>query len=112
VVKNIGTATWLSADAAVGSVALAVHLYDRAKVLLKFDYHWQRLTDPPRDIPPGEAVSCRFRLPALPAGQYLLEFDCVAREVTWFSQVGSRSETVTVQVVAQGSRSDPNATAG
>jgi hypothetical protein len=112
VVKNSGAAIWLSANADAGSVALAVHLYDAAKVLLRFDYHWQCLTDPPREIAPGETVRCRFNLPALPAGQYLLEFDCVARKVTWFSQGGSRPVIVRVQVAAQGSHASPDGTSG
>ncbi len=112
VVTNTGTATWLSADAAVGGVALAVHLYDRAKVLLKFDYHWQRLTDPPRDIPPGEAVSCRFRLPALPAGQYLLEFRL--RRTGGHLVLPSRLAPGDRHCPGRtwGSRSDPNESAG
>ena len=101
IVKNSGTAIWLCSDAHVGSVALAVHLYDASGVLLRFDYHWQRLTDAAREIDPGETIRCHFGLPALPAGSYVLEFDCVAREVTWFSQAGSHPETVAIQVAAR-----------
>jgi SAM-dependent methyltransferase len=103
-VRNSGAAIWLSSDAGVGSVALAVHLYDASNVLLRFDYHWQRLADPAHETEPGETIECHFALPALPAGSYVLEFDCVAREVTWFSQVGSHPETVAIQVAARPTR--------
>jgi ubiquinone/menaquinone biosynthesis C-methylase UbiE len=100
-VTNTGTAIWLSADAHVGSVALAVHLYDASNALLRFDYHWQRLADEAHEIAPGETIKCHFGLSALTAGSYVLEFDCVAREVTWFSQAGSHPETVAIQVGAR-----------
>jgi hypothetical protein len=37
-------------------------------------------------------------LPALPAGQYRIELDCVASRVTWFAQVGSVPATMLVDV--------------
>jgi SAM-dependent methyltransferase len=98
-VTNRGTATWLASNAPVGGVALGVHLYDAAGKLLKLDLHWQDLTDPPREIEPGEMVHVRMTIPALSAGKYLLEIDCVSQGVTWFAQLGSQPARLTVDVV-------------
>jgi len=96
VVTNSGSATWLPSDARFGGVALGAHLYDAKGALLNFDLHWQPLGDPPREIEPGESIDVRVTLPALAAGRYRIEFDCVAAEVTWFAQVGARGATTLV----------------
>lgn len=98
-VRNSGAATWLASDNPIGGVALGTHLYDRAGKLITFDVHWERLTDPPREIAPGETVSVRLSLPPQGAGNYVLEIDCVAARVTWFAQAGSRPRRVDLDVV-------------
>jgi SAM-dependent methyltransferase len=98
-VRNDGTAVWLKADEEYGGVALGVHLYDAAGKLLDFNFHRQRLTDTAlREILPGETVAGRVTMPALRPGQYILELDCVASNVTWFAQVGSRPARVAVEI--------------
>lgn len=99
-VRNSGAAVWLRPDAENGGVAIGVHLYDASGTLLVFDFHRQPLTDPAREIAPGEAVACRLLLPPQPAGRYILELDCVASKVTWFSPVGSQPVRIPVDVVA------------
>jgi SAM-dependent methyltransferase len=74
------------------------HLYDETGRLLIFDHVCQPLTDPPRPIRPGETVRCVLVVPALGAGRYRLELDCVASDVTWFAQAGSRPAAVVVDV--------------
>jgi hypothetical protein len=99
IVTNTGVATWLASGAARGAVGLGSHLYDEASgALVTFDFHVEPLTDPPREIPPGETVRCRVTVPPLAAGKYRVELDCVASQVTWFAQVGSRPATVIVEV--------------
>ena len=99
IVTNTGVSTWLASDAPRGGVALGSHLYDEASgALVSFDFHVEPLTDPPREIPPGETVCCRVTLPPIAAGTYRVELDCVASLVTWFAQVGSRPATVIVEV--------------
>ena len=99
IVTNSGTATWLASDAPRGAVALGTHLYDEASgALVTFDFHVEPLTDPPREIPPGETVRCRVTLPPIAAGRYRLELDCVASHVTWFAQVGSKPATLLLEV--------------
>jgi SAM-dependent methyltransferase len=98
IVTNTGTAVWLAAGTSSGGVSLGAHLYDASGALLAFDFRTQPLTDPPRDIAPGEAVSLRLTLPSLEPGRYRLELDCVAEQVTWFAQAGSRPVTMTVTV--------------
>jgi SAM-dependent methyltransferase len=97
-VTNRGTATWLPSDAPAGGVALGAHLHDDAGRLITFDLHWERLTDPPREISPGETVGIQVSLPPQPPGRYVLEIDCVAAGVAWFAQLGSRPARVTVDV--------------
>lgn len=98
-VTNRGTATWLPSSDPVGGVALGIHLYDGAGKLLKLDLHWQRLTDPPREIAPGETVNVRMDIPGLDAGSYVFEIDCVAQGVTWFAQIGSQPARIALDVV-------------
>jgi SAM-dependent methyltransferase len=90
-VTNTGAATWLPWGVTPGGVGLGVHLYDASGTLLSFDFHVAPLATPPREIAPGEVVGRRVVLPPLPPGHYRLELDCVASEVTWFAQAGSRT---------------------
>ncbi len=98
-VTNRGTATWLPSDAPAGGVALGAHLHDDAGKLITFDLHWERLTDPPREILPGVTARVRVSLPPQPPGRYVLEIDCVASGVSWFAQLGSRPARVPVDVI-------------
>ena len=90
-VTNTGAATWLPWGTAPGGVGLGAHLYDASGALLSFDFHVEPLTVPAREIAPGETVTRRFVLPSLPPGSARLELDCVAADVTWFAQAGSRT---------------------
>jgi len=100
IVANTGTAWWLPSDAPLGGVSLGAHLYDETGTLAAFDFHVEPLADPPREIAPGETVRRRAVLPALAAGRYRLELDCVAARVTWFAQAGSRPATLSIEVPA------------
>ena len=60
----------------------------------------QRLTEPPREVAPGETVACSLVLPPRAPGRYILEIDCVAARVTWFAQIGSTPARLPVDVVA------------
>jgi len=96
VVTNTGTAIWLPWGTTPGGVGLGAHLYDASGSLLSFDFHVAPLTTPPREIAPGETVTCRVVLPALPAGSNRVELDCVASDVTWFAQAGSKIAALTL----------------
>lgn len=98
-VANSGTATWLPSDNPAGGVALGTHIYDRAGKLITFDVHWERLSEPPREVSPGETVQVRVSLPPQGAGKYIVELDCVASRVTWFAQAGSHPRRVELDVV-------------
>lgn len=97
-VRNSGRSKWLPSGQMPGGVSLGCHLSDRDGRVLSHDWHWEALSNPARDIEPGEAVSLRFELPPLDAGSYRLEFDCVADRVTWFNQVGSPSVKREIEV--------------
>lgn len=98
-VTNRGTATWLRSNDPVGGVALGVHLYDGAGKLIKLDLHWENLTDPPREIAPGETVQVHMSTPGQRAGTYRFEIDCVAQGVAWFAQLGSQPARLALDVV-------------
>jgi len=99
-VTNRGTATWLPSGTTFGGVALGAHLYDASGALLRFDLHWQSITDQPREIEPGETIDVRVTLPPLERGRYRIEFDCVSADVTWFAQIDPRRPaSVVVDVV-------------
>jgi SAM-dependent methyltransferase len=98
-VTNRGSGIWLPSDAPFGGVALGTHLYDEGGKLITFDLHWERLTDPPREIASGETVNVRMSLPPQPAGRYLLEVDCVASGVAWFAQLGSQPAQLALEVI-------------
>lgn len=99
-VTNSGRATWLASPEIPGGVSLGCHLVDAGGQVKAHDYHWQPLTDPPRRIAPGETVDLQFNVPALQAGRWTLEFDCVADRVCWFAQVGSKAVKAEIDIDA------------
>jgi ubiquinone/menaquinone biosynthesis C-methylase UbiE len=99
-VTNAGRARWLPAGAVHGGVRLGAHLYDASGAMLDLDFHTVALTDPERDIQPGETMRCRMTLPALAAGRYRIELDCVASQVAWFAQAGSETTWVDVEITS------------
>ncbi|HSY52380.1 MAG TPA: methyltransferase domain-containing protein [Thermoanaerobaculia bacterium] len=98
-VTNRGAAIWLPADAPFGGVALGAHLYEEGGKLITFDLHWERLTNPLREISSGETVRVRMTLPSQVAGRYLIEVDCVSSGVSWFAQLGSQPARLAVEVI-------------
>jgi SAM-dependent methyltransferase len=86
VVRNDGRAAWLKSSEKPGGVSLGCHLHDGEGNLRELDFAWIPL---PRPMGPGEEVSLDAELPPLPAGRFILEFDCVADRVAWFAQTGS-----------------------
>ena len=88
-VRNGGTASWLPSGVSPGGVSLGVHLCNPDGETREFDFHWESLGQPPTRIEPGEEVKLEFTLPGLAAGDYSIEFDCVADGICWFDQVGS-----------------------
>jgi SAM-dependent methyltransferase len=99
-VKNTGTGVWLTPESEYGGVFLGAHLYDESGKLIAFDLVRQRLTEPSREVAPGEVVACRLTIPPQPAGRYVLELDCVASKVIWFSQVGSEPVRLAIEISA------------
>ncbi len=97
-VTNRGTAIWLPSNAPFGGVAVGAHLHDEAGKLITFDLHWESLTEPPREIAPGESASVRMSLGSRRAGRYLLEVDCVSAGVAWFAQLGSQPARLALEV--------------
>jgi 2-polyprenyl-3-methyl-5-hydroxy-6-metoxy-1,4-benzoquinol methylase len=98
-VTNQGSATWLPGRSGRGGVSLGTHLYDATGALVAFDHVCEPLTTPPRDVCPGETVRCRLTVPGLDPGRYRVEIDCVADQVAWFAQAGSRPAVVTIEVM-------------
>jgi len=97
-VTNSGPATWLPQDAVHGGVSLGVHVFDERRALLFTDVLSAPLTNPSREIAPGETVTVDVSFPPQQRGRYLVEIDCVAARVGWFAQLGSRPATIEVDV--------------
>lgn len=97
-VANVSSGTWLPSGTSPGGVALGCHLHDANGHVLAVDHLWRDLTSPKRPIAPGESVELSFELPPLPAGEYEVEFDCVADKVAWFAQAGSTPVRVRLSV--------------
>ncbi len=96
-VRNEGDTVWLhEADPVGGYVLLAAHLLDAAGRGVRQGFFRQVL---PRSVPPGEVVEVDADL-ILPAGagRYLLRFDLLDEHVTWFSQAGSPTIDVPLEV--------------
>jgi hypothetical protein len=106
-VENTGDTTWLSAENRVtgGYVGVGGHLLDALGKTIRIGFLTERL---PRDVAPGERVEVRssFGLPTL-AGRFRLRLDLVADGIAWFSQKGSPTTEVEMDVAWSGSR-DPH----
>lgn len=100
VVKNTGTAIWLPPEAGRGGVSLGVHLFDAEGQLVDFEFHRARVSEASGSIAPGAEHSTTVTLPLLPPGRYSVEIDCVASDVIWFAQKGSRPVTVSFEVAS------------
>jgi SAM-dependent methyltransferase len=97
-VKNTGGAIWLPSGASFGGVLLGAHLYDAGGQRLGFDVARQALAGSDRELKPGSTVEVQVTLPLQAPGSYLVELDCVAVGLIWFSQCGSSTARVRVTV--------------
>jgi SAM-dependent methyltransferase len=96
---NTGEATWLPRSAGRGGVSLGVHVFAADGALLFTDVLSAPLAEPDREIAPGERAMVEIALPPQPRGRYAIEIDCVAADVGWFGQLGSRPARIEVEVV-------------
>jgi len=96
-VTNAGRRPWRLSE----EIHLSYHLYEHAGRPLVDGPR----TDLPRDVPPGESVTlgATLRAPAKP-GEYLLMWDMVHEETTWFSGQGVKPGTARLTV---GERDEP-----
>jgi 2-polyprenyl-3-methyl-5-hydroxy-6-metoxy-1,4-benzoquinol methylase len=98
VVTNAGRALWLP-QGAPGAVYLGCHLADGSGRMLKTDFSRHELTPGAgHPIASGETVKLEIKLPPLPKGRYLLEFDLVSESVSWFAYNGSQTVRIAVEV--------------
>jgi SAM-dependent methyltransferase len=106
-IVNLGDTLWLAEQDHVGGgyVSLGGHLQDGNGAALAVGHFTQRL---PRDVAPGETVEmlATFGLPEV-AGRFTIRLDLVDDRVAWFSQVGSPTTDLELQVVWSDS-SDPH----
>jgi len=99
IVTNTSDAIWLPRSAGLGAVLLGCHVYHANGEVFRRSFHWEALTpDEGRLISPGERVELDMNLPALPAGNYTLEFDMVSNDVCWFAVNGSQVTRAAVEV--------------
>lgn len=90
-VTNAGRRPWRHSE----EIHLSYHLYEHAGRPLVDGPR----TDLPRDVPPGDSVTLDavLRAPAKP-GEYLLMWDMVHEETTWFSGQGVKPGTARLTV--------------
>ena len=89
-ITNTSKSLWLPRSAGLGAVQLGCHVYDDNGKLLHHSYHWEALTPGEgRPVLPGQTVSPKIHIPALPKGSYIFEFDLVSNDVCWFALNGS-----------------------
>lgn len=98
-VRNDGEALWLGEENGVpGVTRVGAHLKEADGTFV--DYDWYRLSLP-REMRPGEEeqliLDCRA--PLVP-GRYVVELDMVSEGVAWFSQLGSATARVMLEVRA------------
>jgi SAM-dependent methyltransferase len=98
IVTNVGHAIWLPRTAAYGGVSLGMHLFDEGDRLIATEVLSNALKEGSRVVAPGEIVTLDVTLPPQPPGRYVIEVDCVADQVGWFAQLGSRSARIDVDV--------------
>jgi ubiquinone/menaquinone biosynthesis C-methylase UbiE len=96
---NAGAARWLPSDAPHGGVGLGVHVQDAGGLAVRLKNDVFPLSAAPQGVAPGERIHCRVELPPFEAGTYRVEFDAVAIGVAWFSQVGSKTKVITLEVM-------------
>jgi hypothetical protein len=94
-VTNTGKQVWLPSAVEPGGVSLGAHLY-QGETVVDFNFLWQPLSD--ADVSPNESVTVAGLLSALAPGAYVVEFDCVANNITWFGQAGSAAHRVQIDV--------------
>jgi ubiquinone/menaquinone biosynthesis C-methylase UbiE len=93
---NTGSAVWLPRRAGVGGVSIGVHVFDADGALASSDVLSTALAA--GDVAPGECATVQISIPPLTRGRHILEIDCVAADVGWFGQLGSRPARVDVEV--------------
>ena len=102
VVTNSSATVWLPRSAGLGAVLLGCHVRYADGSMFRESYHWEALTTGNGTrILPGEIVTVDVRLPGLPQGQYILEFDLVSNDVCWFAINGSKVARVAVEVFSR-----------
>jgi ubiquinone/menaquinone biosynthesis C-methylase UbiE len=100
VVTNNSQSVWLPRSAGLGAVHLGCHVYQGDGKLFRHSYHWEALTPGAgRPVLPNETVETEVSIPALPRGQYLLEFDMVSYDVCWFALNGSQQVRIALEVL-------------
>ena len=80
-VTNVGRAVWLPRSAGHGGVSIGARIFDGDAALLSTDVVPTPLTDPVREIGPGETITVNVTLPPQRRGRYRVEIDCVAEGV-------------------------------
>jgi hypothetical protein len=97
--RNTGTTAWLPSDARVGAVRFGAHLFDVDGKLIDLDYFRQSLPGDGRQIMPSETIEFVAEVPLPSIGQHVLQCDLVSEGVCWFQHNGSRTVTLTVDVI-------------
>jgi SAM-dependent methyltransferase len=100
-VRNIGTATWIAVQGDYNGdirFRLGKHIWAECGVMLPDDDDRTPLAS---DLSPGSEAALELRITAPAAlGRYTVALDLVHEHVTWFADRGSRTSSLTLNVVA------------
>lgn len=95
-ITNTGSARWLIDNINdVGVVKVGAHLYDEKDKLLNLDFSRHYFTSP---IEPGETVDKIIAINFCNPGVYKLSIDLVSEGICWFEIIGSKPQSITVNV--------------
>lgn len=99
-IANTGDTTWLGGNTPrSGWTRIGAHLYRDGDTPTLVDFDWWRQALP-RDVAPGETITLRAELPALPvAGTYIVHVDLVIEQVAWFADFGGEPATLRITVL-------------
>jgi len=93
-IKNLGKAPWSSAD--TNPCLLSYHLLDHEGKIIRYD---NRRFPLPRVVKPDQSFGTTANIIApLEEGLYILEFDLVREEISWFKDYGSPTAKVALAV--------------
>lgn len=95
VIKNIGSKAWDS-HAQTGPVLVSYHLLTTDGTMLSYD----NIRTPFQNVVmPSETIAVDLQVQLPPPGEYILQVDIVAENVTWFKEQGTQPVDIVLNII-------------